>query len=61
MLLFALVTAAAAAAVTVGPDITNHLNNIGCKLMTVADDTLYGRMSVASSSKFFVGIVPLKS
>lgn len=50
-----------AAALAGGPDITNHVNDIGCRLTALADDTLNGRISPSNSDVFFVGISPLKS
>lgn len=50
-----------AAALSGGPDITNHINNIGCRITALADDTLYGRVSPSNDANFFVGIVPLSS
>lgn len=44
-----------------GPDITNYINNVGCRITAVADDTLNGRISPVDDSVFFVGITPLKS
>ena len=44
-----------------GPDITNYINNVGCRIAAVADDTLNGRISPVDDSVFFVGITPLKS
>ena len=61
VLTYLLIVIGSAAALSGGPDITNYYSNIGCKLMSVADDTLYGRISPTDDSTFFVGIVPLSS
>lgn len=55
------ITVGAGMALAGGPDITNYVNNIGCRLTAVIDDTQYGRISSDNNSVFFVGLTPLKS
>lgn len=42
-----------------GTDIVNNFNDIGCKLTSIGDDILNGRLSPTVSNRFFVGITPL--
>ncbi len=58
---YLLVAIGSAAALAGGPDITNHVNNIGCRITALADDTLNGRISPSDDSVFFSGLTPLKS
>jgi hypothetical protein len=60
-LCFIVISVGASAALFGGPDVTNHVNNIGCRLTAVIDDTLNGRISPSDDSVFFVGLTPLKS
>jgi hypothetical protein len=59
--LYLAISGGAAVALAGGPDITNYINNVGCRITAVADDTLNGRISPVDDSVFFVGITPLKS
>ena len=59
--LYLAISGGAAVALAGGPDITNYINNVGCRIAAVADDTLNGRISPVDDSVFFVGITPLKS
>ena len=61
MLCYLVICVGASAALAGGPEITNYVNNIGCRLTAVADDTLNGRISPTDDSVFFVGLSPLKS
>lgn len=56
---YLLIVVSASAALAGGPNITNDVNNVGCQLMAVADDTLNGRISPTDEDVFFVGINPL--
>lgn len=58
---YLLITIGSAAALFTGPDITNHVNGVGCRITAVVDDTLNGRISPSNDSIFFVGITPLKA
>jgi|JI8StandDraft_1071087.scaffolds.fasta_scaffold1498200_1 hypothetical protein len=55
------ISTGAAVALAGGPDITNYVNNIGCRLTALIDDTLNGRISPENDTIFFVGLTPLKS
>jgi hypothetical protein len=61
ILCYLVITVGSAGALAGGPDVTNYVNNIGCRLIAVADDTLNGRISPSDDSVFFVGLTPLKS
>ena len=61
ILCYLVISVGAAGALAGGPDIINYVNNIGCRLTAVADDTLHGRISPSDDSVFFVGLTPLKS
>lgn len=58
---YLVISIGAAAALAGGPDVTNHVNNIGCRLVAVADDTINGRISPTDDTVFFVGLGPLKT
>ena len=59
-MIYILIVTGSSAALYSGPDITNHMNNFGCKLTAVLDDTINGRISPTNDAVFFVGLSPLK-
>jgi hypothetical protein len=42
-----------------GTDIVYSFNDIGCRLTSIGDDILNGRLSPTVANRFFVGITPL--
>lgn len=52
------VAAGGALAITQGSQIVMNFNDIGCKMMAVADDTVYGKLSTTVPNRFFSGLNP---
>lgn len=43
---------------TQGSQIVLNVNDVGCKMVAVADDIVYGRLSPTVSNRFFSGLNP---
>ena len=44
-----------------GVDIVYYFNDVGCKTASVADDTIYGRLSPTVENRFFTGLSPFST
>ena len=45
-------------AVMGGPNIVLYFNDVGCKMTSVGDDIVNGRLSSAVANRFFTGLSP---
>ena len=60
-IIYVIIIGATAASLANSVNIINHYNNVNCKIVSIADDTLYGRLSTANTSNFYIGIIPLST
>lgn len=44
-----------------GVNFVYYFNDVGCKTIAVADDTLHGRISPTVENRFFVGLSPFST